>query len=356
MRTLVRIIIAGSLVLTGTAAFADCTRPRPTFSIPEGGSTAEKDLIAANTALADFGGKVRDYLNCLNGDISQKAVGKDTAAREELSKAHVAAYNEAANELRGLAGCYKTQLEIFKSTGGGTKPKPADCSSYIAAAANQVAGGGGTPLTTELTVEASGRTVEIPGGGKWLYYLARDIRPRRCSAKDATEDCLYRAVHVRNDSDEVLECKGEISYTGTDTSGKKTSASQLLVSGRGTYMLVESLAKQGVDAETFDAQCIPRAKLPPLDTPANCKYEVVKPISIGDYYPTASRDVGEEGPVVVEFTLSGKAARPTEVRTVASSMYPRLDEAAVKAVGDMVMSSSCGKARFRLKLSFQLQQ
>ena len=205
-------------------------------------------------------------------------------------------------------------------------------------------------------MEASGHTVEFPGGGSWLYYLARDIRPRRCSAQQATEDCLYRAVHVRNDSDEVLECKGEITYAGTDSRGQQTATSQLLVSGRGTYVLVESLAKQGVDAETFDAKCTARAKLPPLDTPANCKYEVVKPITIGDYYPTASQDAGEEGPVVVEFTLSGKAARPTEVRSVASSMYPRLDEAAVKAVGDMVMSSSCGKARYRLKLSFQLQQ
>ena len=337
------------------AAFADCTRPRPTFSIPEGGSAADKDLVAANTALAEFGGKVRDYLNCLNGDISQKAVGKDAAAREELNKAYVGAYNEAANELRGLAACYKTQREIFKSTGGGSKAKPADCSSYIASAANQ-APAGGTPITTELTVEASGHTVEFPGGGSWLFYLARDTRPRRCSAQQATEDCLYRAVHVRNDSDEVLECKGEITYAGTDSRGQPTATAQLLVSGRGTYVLVESLAKQGIDAETFDAKCTPRAKLPPLDTPANCKYEVVKPITIGDYYPTASQDAGEEGPVVVEFTLSGKAARPTDVRAVASSMYPRLDEAAVKAVGDMVMSSSCGKARYRLKLSFQLQQ
>ena len=357
MRTFARITIvttAGLLALHGVAALADCTRPRPEFSIPEGGSASEKDLAAANTALADFGNKVRDYLNCLNGDISQKAVGKDPAARQELSKAHAAAYNEAANELRGLAACYKTQRDILKSTGGGTKAKPVDCSSYIAAAATQVTGGG-TPITMELTVESSGRTSEIPGGGSWQYYLARDDRPRRCSPQ-AADECLYRAVHVRNDSDETLECKGEITYTGTDSKGQRTAAAQLLAPGRGTYVLVESLAKLGTDAETFDARCTPRAKLPALDTPANCKYEVVKPISIGDYYPEASRDAGEEGPVVVEFTLSGKAARPTDVRAVASSMYPRLDEAAVKAVGDMVMSSSCGKARYRLKLSFQLQQ
>jgi TonB family protein len=359
MWTFVRITIAGVLVLLVSipwaVAFADCTRPRPTFSIPEGGSASEKDLAAANTALTEFGSKVRDYLYCLNGETSQKSVGKEQAARDEIAKAYVAAYNDAANELKGLAACYNTQREIFKSNGGGTKAKAADCSSHIAAAATQVSGRG-TPTTTELTVEASGRTTEIPGGGSWLYYLARDIRPRRCSAKEAGEDCLYRAVHVRNDSDETLECKGEITYSGTDSKGQHTTTSQLLITNRGTYLLVDGLAKQGTDAETFDAQCKVRPKLPPLDTPANCKYEVVKPVSIADYYPEASQNAGEEGPVVVEFSLSGKAAKPTDIRAVSSSMYPHLDEAAVKAVGDMVMSSSCGKARYRLKLSFQLQQ
>jgi len=356
MSTFVRTIIASLLLLQGFAAFADCTRPRPTFSIPEGGSAGEKDLAAANSALTEFGTKVRDYLYCLNGETSQKSVGKEQAVREELAKGYVAAYNEAANELKGLAACYNTQREIFKSTGGGTKPKPADCSSYITAAANQVSSGARTPTTTELTVEASGRTTEIPGGGSWLYYLARDLRPRRCSAKETSEECLYRAVHVRNDSDETLECKGEITYSGTDSKGQHTTTSQLLITGRGTYLLVEGLAKQGTDAETFDAQCKVRPQLPPLNTPANCKYEVVKPVSIADYYPESSQDAGEEGPVVVEFSLSGKAAKPTDVRAVSSSMYPHLDEAAVKAVSDMVMSSSCGKARYRLKLSFQLQQ
>jgi TonB family protein len=355
MWTFVRLTIASLLVLQGSIAFADCTRPRATFSIPEGGSASEKDMAAANTAITEFGAKVRDYLYCLQGETSQKTVGKEPAARDELAKGYVSAYNDVANELRGLAACYKTQREIFKSTGGGTKPKAADCSSYITAAANQVTGGG-QPPTTELTVEASGSTTEISGGGSWLYYLARDIRPRRCSAQQAAEECLYRAVHVRNDSDETLECKGEITYVGTDIKGRHTVASQLLVTGRGTYLLVESLAKQGDDAQTFDAKCTVRPKLPPLDTPANCKYEVVKPISIADYYPAASQDAGEEGPVIVEFSLSGKAAKPTDVRAVASSMFPHLDEAAVKAVGDMVMSSSCGKARYRLKLSFQLQQ
>jgi TonB family protein len=354
MRMFLKLTIAGLAVVAGSEALADCPRPRPTFQVPEGGSATDKDMVAANTELAAFGGKVRDYLYCLNGDISQKSVGKDQAAREELARGHVTAHQEAVNELRGLATCYKTQLEIFKSTGGGKQSKPADCSSYIAAAAQNRADGGG-PATTELTVEASGHTFEIPGGN-WLYYLVRDDKPRRCGSQQPADECLYRAVHVRNDSDDVLECKGEISYAGTDSKGQTTTHGQALVSERTTFIVVESLAKRGTDAESFEARCTPRPKLAALNTPANCKYEVVKPISISDYYPPASQEAGEEGPVVVEFTLSGKAARPTDVRAVAGSMYERLDQAAVKAVSDMVMSSSCGKARYRLKLSFQLQQ
>src|SRR5215204_6331199 len=116
MRIFVTVVFAGLVLVHAGAALADCARPRPTFSIPEGGSATEKDLTAANGALTEFGGKVRDYLYCLNGEISQKAVGKDAAAREELTKAHATAHNEAANELKGLAACYKTQLDIFKST------------------------------------------------------------------------------------------------------------------------------------------------------------------------------------------------------------------------------------------------
>lgn len=354
MRTIVMATLVGWLLVPTTAALADCPRPRPTFQIPEGGSATAKDMAAANEELGAFGSKVRDYLYCLGGEVSQKSVGKEPAAREELQRAHVAAHEEAANELRGLVTCYKTQREIFESTGGGKQSKPADCSPYIAAAAQSVQNNDAV-ATMQLTVESSGHTFQL-AGGSWLYYLVRDDRPRRCSQQQAAEECLYRAVHVRNDSDDVLECRGEITYAGTDSKGEVTARGQQLVSERAIFVVVESLAKQGIDAESFEARCTARPKLPALNTPANCKYEVIKPVSISDYYPPPSQDAGEEGPVIVEFSLSGKAARPTDVRVVAGSMYERLDQAAVKAVGDMVMSSSCGKSRYRLKLNFQLQQ
>lgn len=348
-KTTIARFIATLLLLHGAAVLADCQRPRPAFEVPEGSSAAEPDMAAAQKSLVGFADQVREYLRCLNGETSQKSIGKDEAARQEIAKAHLAAHQTAADELAGLAECYNEQLKSFKSSGGGTQKRAADCSSFIAAAANRATQNKTSP--TELVVESSGRTVELPGGS-WLFYLVRDDSARRC----AQEACLYRAVHVRNDSDEVLECTAEITYEGTDVTGKPTASSKALVSERATYVVVESLAKQGVNAQTFDAVCTPRAKLPPLDTPANCKYQVVQPVTISDYYPQAAREAGEEGPVTVEFTLSNKPGKPSDVRAVAGSMFAALDQAAVKAVGDMVMSSNCAKARYRLKLNFQLEQ
>jgi TonB family protein len=111
-----------------------------------------------------------------------------------------------------------------------------------------------------------------------------------------------------------------------------------------------------VNASTFEAVCTPRAPMPPLKTQDNCKYEVVKPVNISDFYPPEARRLDEEGPVVVEFTVPGKASSPTDVKVAASSLSPRLDQGAVQAVSAMVMSSTCKNQRYRLRLNFQLEE
>jgi TonB family protein len=345
--------LAVLLLFSQGTALAECTRPRPDFQIPEGSGASEQELTALQGKLIGFAEQVREYLRCLNGEVGQRSIGKDEATRTKIAQEHLQAHHEAASELKGLADCYAAQLEAFKESGGGKEHRAADCAPFIEAASNSA--DPRAPLTRKLVVEASGYTYEVDGGS-WIFYLVRDDQPRPCSPRDTSADCLYRAVHVRNDSDAVLECTGEITYEGTDSNGNATTRSQMLVAERATYVVVQSLAKQGINAETFDAQCKARPPLPPLDTPADCKYEVVQPIAIADYYPEEAREAGHEGPVIVEFTLSGKAARPTNVRAVSGSMHESLDQAAVKAVSEMVMRSSCGKAKFRLKVNFQLER
>lgn len=346
-----RVAIAFVMAFMGHAALADCVRPQPSFQVPEGTTATAEQMAEAQKAVVAFANAVVDYASCLQGELGQKSIGKDQAAKEALNKEYAAAHTAAAQEVNGLANCFNEQLESFKASGGGTSMRPADCSKHIAAAANP--SGPGAPTVDELIIEASGHSFDLPSG-RWLFLLARDAQPRECYVGTATE-CLYRAVVVLNESDETLECTGEIEYEGTDINGQAKTQSKALVLNRTTRIVAASTAKADVNASVFDARCTARPKLPPLDTPAKCKYEVVKPISISDYYPPASRAAGEEGPVTVEFTLRGKAGNPVDVRAVASSLYPALDEAAVKAVSEMVMSSNCPNSRYRLRLTFQLQ-
>ncbi len=342
--------IACFLSLLTQPALAECVRPKASFQVPEGKTANAEQMAAAQKNVVALANAVVDYASCLQGELGQKSIGKDQAAKEALNKQYSSAHAAAAQEVNGLANCFNEQLESFKASGGGTSMRPADCAKHIAAAANP---SGSAPSVDELVVEASGHSFELPTG-TWRFLLARDAEPRACDVGGAAQ-CLYRAVVVLNESDETLECTGEIAYEGTDIAGKARSESKALVLNRTTRIVAAGTAKADVNASVFDARCTARPKLPALNTAANCKYEVVKPVSIADYYPPAARAAGEEGPVTVEFTLPGKAANPTDVRAVASSLYPALDEAAVKAVRDMVMSSNCPNSRYRLRLTFQLQ-
>jgi len=343
--------IVSALALLASTAWADCTRPKASFEVPQGNTASAEQMAVAQRNVVDFTESVAEYVRCLQGEFGQKSIGKSEAEKTALQQSYAKAHQEAADEATGFVDCFNEQLDSFKASGGGTQMQPADCSAHIKAAAQRSASA--APSVEQLVIEASGHRFEVPSG-TWTYLLARDDNPRPCG-EGGTSQCLYRAVVVINESDETLECKGQISYDGTDIRGNPKTTSPALVSQRSTAIVTGSLAKDDISASIFDAVCKPRAKLPPLDTPAHCKYEVVKPIAIADYYPAASREAGEQGPVTVEFTLPGKAANPTQVRAVASSLFPALDEAAVKAVSDMVMSSNCPNAKYRLRVSFRLE-
>jgi TonB family protein len=345
---LVRLSSVVILLALAHGAWADCVRPQASFDVPDGKTANAEQMAATQKQVVAYADAVTKYVSCLQGELGQKSIGKSDAEKAELNKQYAEAHNEAADQVSGLASCFNEQLDAFKASGGGTQMRAVDCKAHIASAGERAST---APGAEQMVIESSGHRFDV-ASGSWLYLLARDQAARPCGANNL--QCFYRAVIVVNESDETLECKGQITYDGTDLDGKKQTQSQALVTPRSSQLVAGSLAKDDISASLFDAVCNVRAKLPPLDTAANCKYEVVKPVAIGDYYPPASRQAGEQGPVTVEFTVAGKAANPTNVRAVASSLYPALDQAAVKAVSDMVMSSNCPKARYRLKLSFKL--
>jgi TonB family protein len=358
-----RFAIASTLAVTslalwfGAAAEAACTRPEAKFTVPDGAAASEAEMKTATQALLKLDQEVGEYLRCIKGETSQATVGKDQATREKLLQDYVASHNAATDQLAGLADCFNAQLETYRKTKGGAGGKTAECSSFMAAAKNRTPSPapGGTPAPSPYVKEADGHSFELPGGA-WSYTLIRDETPRFCGEQKADKRCVRRTVFVTNGSDLELECKAYIKYEGADAQGRAQVDSQAIVLKKSVRAVVASLAEEGVSASTFEAVCTERPALPPLATEANCRYEVVKPVNISDFYPPEARRLDEQGPVVVEFTVPGKAASPTDVKVAASSLSPRLDEGAVKAVSAMIMSSACKNQRYRLRLNFQLEE
>ena len=343
----------------GATAEAACTRPEAKFTIPEGNAATEAEMKTATQALLNLDRDVGEYLRCIKGETSQATVGKDEPTREQLLKDYVASHQAAADQVQGLADCFNAQLEIYRKTKGGAGGKTADCSSHMLAAKDRTPAPapGGTPRPSSVVKEADGYSTELPGGGVWSYTLIRDDTPRYCGEQKPDKHCVRRTVFVTNGSDVELECKAYIKYEGADAQGRAQVESQGIVLKKTIRAVVASLAESGVNASTFEAVCKERPPLPPLGTDTTkCKYEVVKPVNISDFYADEARRLDEQGPVVVEFTVPGKAAGPTDVKVVASSLSPRLDDGAVKAVSAMIMSSSCKNQRYRLRLNFQLEE
>ena len=359
-----RVAIATTSIITsilaalslGATAQAACTRPEAKFTIPDGASATEEEMKVATQALLQFDRDVGEYLRCIKGETSQETVGKDPQTREQLLQEYVASHNAAADQLTGLADCFNAHLETFRSTKGGAGGKTADCSSHLAAVKNRTPepAPGGTPAPSMIVKEADGHSFELQGGA-WSYMLIRDETPRYCDEK-ADRQCVRRTVFVTNGSEQELECTAYVQYDGADAQGRQRAESQAVVLKKSIRGVVASLAEKGVNASTFEAACTPRAPLPPLSTDPKCRYEVVKTVNISDYYPDEARRLDEQGPVVVEFTVPGKAGNPTDVKVVASSLSPRLDQGAVQAVSAMVMSSACKNQRYRLRLNFQLEE
>jgi TonB family protein len=88
--------------------------------------------------------------------------------------------------------------------------------------------------------------------------------------------------------------------------------------------------------------------------PTECRFQIARPVNVSDYYPPASRRLGEEGPVALQFVLTKKEGKPTRIQVIGSSLFDRLDAAAVKAAGDMVFTTACPGRDFRMQLTFDL--
>lgn len=182
------------------------------------------------------------------------------------------------------------------------------------------------------------------------WKLMRDDSLPECQ-KDGQVVCARYALEIQNPGADTLECIASLVPPAPDAPPQRAA---VLTSKENRVIFTEvTTIAQGVP--DVKVECRRRPAPPPLLTPSSCKPTPTKMGQIGDYYPAASRQLGEEGPVDLEYTLAESNATPTDIKVIGSSLSSRLDQAATRFLGDATFTTPCPGTRYRLRVRFKLQ-
>jgi hypothetical protein len=110
------LFIAASL---STAAYADCTYPRPPAKLPDGATATRDEMVAANKQVKQYNTDMTAYLDCLKGEYDGTTAKLPADATEEAKKQLAEKYaqkNDAAvEEVSSVAARFNEQLRVFKA-------------------------------------------------------------------------------------------------------------------------------------------------------------------------------------------------------------------------------------------------
>jgi TonB family protein len=346
-------VLLGLLWVGGAIANVECRLPVEPLPIPDGATATRKEMADAVARMRTYNSDVEAYLRCLASEADQASVGKDRATGQSLYETRAALHNSAVERLTGLANCLNLELREFKATGGGSKAAEADCTAALTAVHEGAESN--APTTGKVPVtETSGKSSPVSDGGTWDYVLRGGGETQGCPF-DSKRPCAINALTVRNPSSRSLECDAKMTYPVKNGASGVTMQRRGVVMARTERAIIRDLSLPAEPVSTFEVTCTERPPVAAPTTPRECSYQIVKSVLLSDYYPPTSRRADEEGPVQLEFTVPGENAQPTDVTVLAGSLFSRLDEAAVRAVQDMSMTTNCPGQRFRFVIGFELQ-
>ena len=171
---------------------------------------------------------------------------------------------------------------------------------------------------------------------------------------DEKESCVWHRLVVDNQTANTLECRGRIAYDGVNREQLGKVEHPMVIESNSRQAVLADTTKPEVKSVSQSVECTVRPPLDDSKLTLSCKPILIKKPS-GIDYPPASRRANEEGPVMLEFSLSNKEGAPTDIVVVGSSLWPKLDESAKKYVAQHTGITDCKKGRFRMPLTFRLR-
>lgn len=206
------------------------------------------------------------------------------------------------------------------------------------------------------TADASSYQERTFEGGSWRYALTRDAKPTECYGTVIDTGCITNVVVARNLSNQTLECQASLQYSGVNDEGISNIRKPAVLKPQAIRSLISDVAKPDLAVAAYDVSCTPRRPIDKSQLTPNCKKTLdTSRIDLKTLYPPASRRESEEGPVILEFSLTRTSAAPSDIKVVGSSLYPRLDEAAIGALSKAVGSTECERATYLMELDFELK-
>jgi len=191
------------------------------------------------------------------------------------------------------------------------------------------------------------------GQSSWPHEYLPGLVAVPCLDNDK-DNCVWHRLIVDNQTDDTLECSGQLTYDGVNRAQAGSVEHRMVVSSHVRRVVLGDTTNPDVAVKSHDVHCAirkppdsskltPKCELTVLNAPAELEY------------PMESRKLSEEGPVLLDFSLTDKDGQPSDIVVVGSSLYPRLDAAGIKYVSEFVGSTKCKHGRFRIPVTFQLK-
>lgn len=112
------------LIAPASVWAADCEQPDAP-AVPDGATASYDDMIAGQQAIKSFQAENKEYLECMNKEITAAAnVAKTAESKEERSAAAerhtdmVNAFNEAVSDEEALAAEFNSEIQEYQAAQG----------------------------------------------------------------------------------------------------------------------------------------------------------------------------------------------------------------------------------------------
>jgi hypothetical protein len=98
-------------------AFADCTAPSLTLSVPDGSKATKDEMLAAQRTIKEYNAAVTDFTACLQNERDAKiAAGGDKMSdsdRQRVSSEYNTRANAVVDKLQKLADKFNSERKAF---------------------------------------------------------------------------------------------------------------------------------------------------------------------------------------------------------------------------------------------------